>query len=363
MSDKSDQQSSSEMDLNKLSRQIQSTSSSVAKLVETTEENIHISFVDIADDVEIIKKHTQNLCDRLSSRRRWPDHETQPRKMPSTGRFLYNNDPTRGLLHEDDKDVFETCQRRYRDPRSCRDPWLGGIDPYANESMWTECWWSPRRTPNAGPTRGITVQNHPTDQSDWDIFLNKPIRPYWILQPLGVVNVYFATQYLDHPDEPICNWLFHKLGTLTHAALSARTFKGAFFPMTYAHWQTRRMLNLSWGNITENVDDRGLPHSVRKIVFQADLFKVHCLQFKAAALSEGEVRTSPTRFGLESDTSTTDTKCLMGISPPCNGSFHLKQTEMIWRDQERTSARFSLTRIVNDPRSQMVHWAWNYQLG
>ena len=86
---------------------------------------------------------------------------------------------------------------------------------------------------------------------------------------------------------------------MPNAGLTARTVKYAFYPTTYNDWQTRRMLNLSNDYITENVDDRGPPHSVRKIVYRADLFKDHCLQFKAVVLSEGEVRSSLALFGLE----------------------------------------------------------------
>ena len=41
------------------------------------------------------------------------------------------------------------------------------------------------------------------------------------------------------------------------------------------------------------------PHIRTKIVFHAGLFKVHCLQFKAAILSEDEVRNLLTLFGLK----------------------------------------------------------------
>ena len=86
---------------------------------------------------------------------------------------------------------------------------------------------------------------------------------------------------------------------MPNAGLTARIIKGALYPTSYNDWRTRRMLSLSYDYITENIDDRGPPHSVQSIVYRADLFKVHCLQLKAVLLSEDEVHSSLALFGLE----------------------------------------------------------------
>ena len=59
------------------------------------------------------------------------------------------------------------------------------------------------------------------------------------------------------------------------------------------------MLNLSSDYVTEDLNDRRSPHSVRRIVQQIDLFKVHCLQLKAHILTEDEVWSSLALFGLK----------------------------------------------------------------
>ena len=69
---------------------------------------------------------------------------------------------------------------------------------------------------------------------------NKPVSPYNTLQTLEVVNIYFAVAYLEKPDEPVCNWLFEKLGSMTNAALIAQALKDSFYPMEYAYWTTRK---------------------------------------------------------------------------------------------------------------------------
>ena len=119
--------------------------------------------------------------------------------MPHTDQFLYHNDPTSGLPHEDDRGILELCQRRRLEPRSSRGPWLGQVNPYAHERTWTEGWWAPRNTPNSGPTWGVNPYDHPVDHFDWDPFRNKPIRPYWILQPLEIANLYFVASILEQP--------------------------------------------------------------------------------------------------------------------------------------------------------------------
>ena len=82
---------------------------------------------------------------------------------------------------------------------------------------------------------GATAQDHPVDQWNWNTLFNQPERPYYIPLPLQVVNVYFAGNYLDRPNEPICNRLCDKLGDLTNAVMSTKRVKGAFYPTEYAH--------------------------------------------------------------------------------------------------------------------------------
>ena len=137
---------------------------------------------------------------------------------------------------------------------------------------------------------GTNPHAFPVDVPQWNPLRDRPSRLYYIMQPLGVVDLYFAAAILDQPTDPISKWLYSKLGSMPNSGLNARTIKGAFYPTRYEDWRTRRMLNLSNDYITNDINNRGPPNIVRRIVQQADLFKVHCLQFTARILSEDEVR-------------------------------------------------------------------------
>ena len=67
MSQKSDQQQSSEMDLNALSCQIESSSSSVtctvAEKMNKPDEDLEVEIVDIADKVEDIQRRAHEICE------------------------------------------------------------------------------------------------------------------------------------------------------------------------------------------------------------------------------------------------------------------------------------------------------------
>ena len=103
---------------------------------------------------------------------------------------------------------------------------------------------------------------------------------------------------MGHPNGPVCNWLFSKFRPI-QAGLNAQDVKDAFYPTNYSQWRNRRILNLTWQSITEDMKSRGPPPPTRKIIFQSDVFKFHCLQVKGTMLSENEIQNSFTEINLE----------------------------------------------------------------
>ena len=103
------------MDMIELSHKIV-CSDQIARLeIKLTEE-----ITSIDNTAGATRGQTQYLSTR--TRQLWPDSAVHPRKMPFTDEFLHHNDPTRGLLHEDNRGIETLCRRRRLDPRSCHDP-------------------------------------------------------------------------------------------------------------------------------------------------------------------------------------------------------------------------------------------------
>ena len=267
--------------------------------LENETECIFDKHAELNQRIEKVEQRTNDIDARMAIRQRWPNHERQPRKMPYNSDFLTRNDPTKGLLHEDDRDPMNPYRQVPLQPRSTYDPWDGQIDPYAHESNWTNGPWGPRSTPNRGPTWGTGQIQHPVDNHRWDSLRDEPIKPYYMMQPLEVCHLYFSASLMERPSDTISKWLYDKLGGIPDAGLTAHKIIGAFYPLTYDHWTTRQMLNLTDDSSTENIDRRGPPHIVKTILQQCDLFKVHCVTVHAKPLSEHRIRSLLSTYNLE----------------------------------------------------------------
>ena len=119
-----------------------------------------------------------------------------------------------------------------------------------------------RSTPNRGSTWGINPYDYPVDIPNWDPLRDHPTHPYWMMQQLDIINLYFAVAILDQPDDPISKWLFNKLGGMPNAGLTAHMVKDAFYPTNYEDWRHRRMLNLSNDYVTEVINNWGPPQTI-----------------------------------------------------------------------------------------------------
>ena len=69
----------------------------------------------------------------------------------------------------------------------------------------------------------------------WDLLRDEPARPYYMMQPPEVYNLYFAASPMDKPDGTISKWLYYNLGGLPDAGLTPRHIQSAFYPLTYSH--------------------------------------------------------------------------------------------------------------------------------
>ena len=184
--------------------------------------------------------------------------------MPFTGNFLMHNDQTKGLLHEDDRDLMNPNRRLQ--PRSTYDPWEGQLDPYSHETNWYSGPWGPRSTPNRGPTWGTSPIHFPVDQPRWDPLTNAPVYPYHITAPLAVVEIYFSVSIMNKPTGTISQWLWDKLDGTPDLGLTPGKIRNAFYPTNYEHWQYRRALNLFEDTLADDINARGPPHMVRNTV-------------------------------------------------------------------------------------------------
>ena len=148
-------------------------------------------------------------------------------------------------------------------------------------------------------------------------------------QPLGVIDLYFSTAILEQPTDPISRWLYQKLNGTSDSGLNARKIKDDFYPTCYEDWRTRRVLNLFNDSIADNINARGSLNIVRRILQQAGLFNMHCLQQKALSFRKTKSKHYYLHLIWKHATSTTDIKCSMAFSRPLNGCTHHRRTRTI----------------------------------
>ena len=251
---------------------------------------------DRLDDMESKLRVCKSEIKKTDRLRRWDDSERQrpPRKWPLNDEFLENNKPLLGL--RDDRDYRNPDRRPH--PPSAHDPWLGDVDAYAHERSWTDGPWGRNVTPNRGPTWG-QWRVEPIDEHNWDIMLDKPTKPRYMLQPLEVCHLYFSASAQNTPTDTISQWLQEKLPGLPDAGLNARKIIQCFYPLTYDDWITRQMLNLTNDISCEHLHLRGPPLTVKRLVQKCDLFKVNCVTVHGKPIATHKIRSMLQEFHLD----------------------------------------------------------------
>ena len=124
-------------------------------------------------------------------------------------------------------------------------------------------------------------------------------KPFHMMQPLEVCHLYFTTSAIDTPNDPISRWLQDKLPGIPDAGLNTPKIIKSFYPLNYEDWVTRQILNLTDDLSSENIHQRGPPPTVKQLLQQCDLFKVHCVTVHAKPLSTHKIRSLLPTFHLD----------------------------------------------------------------